>query len=158
MVSAKVATSAEQPINRVAQMSGYAGAEGDLVGIDPATGDMVLADADSATAIPAVGVALNFVKNPADWASYPEPVQATADEHYSRLGEHKITAADHGVVVENVDEDWGFTPGGRVYLAAGGGFTQTAPATAGDLQQVVGVAIDAGEAVYLSVNHDYATA
>jgi hypothetical protein len=136
-------------------MSGYAGAEGDLVGIDPATGDMVLADAAVGTAIPAVGVALNFVRDPADWASYPEPVQATADEQYSRLGEHKVTAADHGIIVENVDEDWGFTPGGKVYLGEGGGYTQTAPSDTGDLVQVVGVAVDDGEAVYVRVDFDH---
>jgi hypothetical protein len=155
MATVKVATSAEQPINRVAQMSGYAGSEGDLVGIDPTTGDMVLADAAVGTAIPAVGVALNFVRNPADWASYPEPVQAVADEQYSRLGVHKIAAADHGIIVENVDEDWNFTPGGVVYLAEGGGYTQTPPSTTGDLIQVVGVGVDDGEAVYVRVNFDH---
>jgi hypothetical protein len=157
MVTAKVATSAEQPINRISQLSGYAGAEGDLVGIDPATNKMVLADAASGTAIPAVGVALNFVRDPSDWASYPEPVQAVADEQYSRLDVHKITAADHGVIVENLDEDWGFTPGEPVYLAVGGGFTQTAPSSAGELVQRVAVAVDEGEAVYMKVNPEYTT-
>jgi hypothetical protein len=155
-VKVRLATSAEQPINRDAGVAGYACEEGDLVGLDSSTGKVVAADADSGVAQPALGVAAGPIKDPSTWASYPEPVQAVADEHYDRVDEHRVTFVSSGVVVENIgDTDWTFTPGGIVYLAAGGGFTQTPPATAGDLVQVLGYATDDGEGVFLDVQFDY---
>jgi hypothetical protein len=152
----RLATSAEQPINRIGALSGYAGDEGDVVGLDPTTGNMILADADNAAPIPAIGVAATFVRDPSDWSTYPEPVQAQADEYYSRLGEHRMTAVREGVIVENIgDTALNFTPGEPVYLASGGGMTQTKPSTTDDLIQCLGVAIDDGEAVYVSVDADY---
>ena len=38
---------------------------------------------------------------------------------------------------------WGLTPGGYVYIANGGGLTQTIPSTSGDQVQIVGLALTA---------------
>ena len=64
----------------------------------------------------------------------------------------------YGVILENADEDWGFTPGQPVYLAPGGGYTQTKPSAAGDIIQVVGEATDDGEAIFLDVQTGYEVA
>jgi hypothetical protein len=158
-VKVRIATGAEMPINRDAGLAGYAGEEGDLVGLDPSTGEVVLADADSLVTIPARGVLATPAKDPSEWASYPEPVQAVADEKYTRVGEHRVTFVSEGAIVENIgDTAFNFTPGGTVYLAPGGGYTQTKPTDVGDLVQVVGYATDDGEGVYVRVDFDHTVA
>jgi hypothetical protein len=155
MVKARIATSAEQPVNRHAAVIGAEVEEGDLLGIDSATGKLVKADADSATAIPAVGVALGPSTDLS--AITQDEIALVVEANRTLVDQHRLTAIGYGVEIENGDDDWDFTPGERVYLGAGGGYTQTAPATTGDLQQVVGVALTA-ERIMLAVSHDYTVA
>ena len=153
MATPRIATSAEQPINRHAGTASYQGQEAELVGLD-ANGDVVKADADSGVAQPAHGVLFSPVDDGANYVA--EIVQNVVDANRTTPGD-RVTFVRYGVEIENADEDWNFTPGDRVYLAAGGGFTQTMPSTAGDLQQVVGFALTA-ERIMLDVSTDYSTA
>lgn len=156
MVNIGFATGAEQPINRDADWPAATFDEGDLVGYD-ANGDLVKADADSATAIKAVGVAMAPVDDENNYTT--ETVQqAVHTEKVTLQNGERVSFAKFGVILENADEDWNFTPGEPVYLAAGGGFTGTAPSTTGDVVQVVGEATDDGNAVWLDVAIDYTTA
>jgi hypothetical protein len=152
MVHARIATGAEQPINRDGAVSQYAGEEGDLVGMDE-NGDLILADADSAEAVNAVGVLAAPVTDPADYPN--EELRVIIEANRELVGENRIGAVKYGIILENADEDWGFDPGEPVYLGAGGGYTQTKPATSGDLVQVVGLATDDGEAVFVDVESGY---
>ena len=152
MVHARIATGAEQPINRDAAVSAVAGEEGDLVGRD-GNGHWVLADADSGTAVKASGVLAAPVD---DLSNYPnEELRIVVEANRELVGENRIAVVKYGVILENADEDWGFTAGEPVYLAPGGGFTQTKPSAAGDLVQVVGEATGDGEAIWLDVESGY---
>lgn len=155
MVHARIATGAEQPINRDGAVSQYAGEEADLVGMD-ANGDWVKADADSGTAVNAVGVLAAPVTDPSNYPN--EELRIVVEANRELVGENRIAAIKYGIIIENADEDWGFTPGQPVYLAPGGGFTQTVPSGTGDLVQVVGIATDDGEAVFLDVETGYEVA
>lgn len=152
MVHVRIATGAEQPINRDGAVSQYAGEEGDLVGMDE-NGDWQMADADSGVAVNAIGVLAAPVTDPADFPN--EELRVVVESERELVGENRIAVVKYGVILENADEDWGFTPGQPVYLAPGGGFTQTEPSEAGDLVQVVGVATDDGEAMFLDVETNY---
>lgn len=152
MTNVNIATSAEQPINRYGAVSQYAGSEGELVGQD-SNGDWVKADADAATAVQAVGILYAPVTDPADYPT--EVVRQQVESNRELVGENRISAGSYGVVVENSDEDWGFTPGEPVYLAPGGGYTQTKPTGVGDIVQVVGRAAYDGEAVFLSIEDSH---
>lgn len=154
MSDPRIATSAEQPINRHAGLADYEGEEGDLVGLD-ADGNVVKADADGAAPVPALGVLLSPVDHPDNYVV--DIVQSTIEANRTVSGRDRVTFVRNGIEVENADEDWGFTPGERVYLDVGGDFTQTAPSTAGDLVQVVGVALTP-ERIFLDVQPDYETA
>lgn len=154
MVHARIATGAEQPINRDGAVSQYAGEEAELVGMDT-SGDLVQADAASGTAINAVGVLAAPVTDPTNFNH--EELRVIVEANRELVGESRIGVVKYGVIIENADEDWGFTPGEPVYLATGGGYTQTEPSTTGDVQQVVGVATDDGEAVFVDVASDYDT-
>lgn len=152
MVHVRIATGAEQPINRDGAVSQYAGEEGDLVGMN-SDGDLVVADADSGVAVPAVGVLAAPVTDPSNFPN--EELRLIVESERELVGENRIAVANHGIILENADEDWGFTPGQPVFLAPGGGYTQTEPSTAGDVRQVVGIATDDGEAVFLNINYDH---
>mgnify|MGYP000324330108 CR=1 FL=1 len=152
MVHARIATGAEQPINRDGAVSQYAGEEGDLVGMD-ANGDWVLADADSGTAVNAAGVLAAPVTDPADFSH--EELRVIIESERELIGESRIGVVKYGVIIENADEDWGFDPGQPVYLDVGGGYTQAEPSAAGDVVQVVGLATDDGEAVFVDVESGY---
>jgi len=152
MVHARIATGAEQPINRDGAVSQYAGEEAELVGMD-GNGDLVQADADSGTAVNAVGILAAPVTDPSAFSH--EELRIVVEANRELIGENRIAVVKYGVIVENADEDWGFTPGQPVYLAEGGGYTQTAPSDTGDLVQVVGVATDDGEAVFIDVESGY---
>jgi hypothetical protein len=154
MVHARIATGAEQPINRDGAVSQYAGEEGDLVGMD-ASGDWVLADAASGVAVNAVGVLAAPVTDPANFTH--EELRVIVEANRELVGESRIGVVKYGVIVENADEDWGFTPGQPVYLDLGGGYTQTQPSAAGEVVQVVGLATDDGEAVFVDVDLGYTT-
>jgi hypothetical protein len=158
MVHARIATGAEQPINRDGGLAQAVVQEGDLVGLD-ANGDVVKADADSATAISAVGISAAPTDDLANYSGSPDTVRSIIESERVLIGRDRVAFINHGVIVENADEDWDFTPGEPVLLAAGGGYTQDEPAGAsGDLRQVVGVAIEDGNALFLNVNYDYVVA
>lgn len=150
MATPKIATGAEQPINRHAGSASYEAAEAELIGLD-ANGDLVMADADSAVAVPAIGVSFGPVDNAANYTA--EIVKSVVDAHRTQPGD-RLSFIDYGIEIENEDGDWTFTPGERVYLAEGGGYTQTAPTDIGDIVQVVGVALTA-ERIMLRISHDY---
>ncbi|WP_218827808.1 hypothetical protein [Halorubrum halodurans] len=133
-------------------MSQLAGEEGDLVGMNP-DGDWVAADADSGVAQKASGVLAAPVTDPADFPN--EELRIIVESERELVGDTRIAVVKYGVILENADEDWGFTPGEPVYLGPGGGFTQTKPSAVGDLVQVVGEATDDGEAVFLDVETGY---
>jgi hypothetical protein len=140
MVTARIATSAEQPINSHAALAGEPFSEGDLVGINSA-GKLVKADADSASTVMAIGVALAPATQLSDYTE--EAVKLVVEANRALVDRDRITAVKYGIEVENGDDDWNFTPGEPVYLAPGGGYTQTAPSTTGDLIQIVGEALTA---------------
>lgn len=155
MVNVKIATSAEQPINRDGAVSTVTGDEGDLVGLD-GSGELVAADAATGTAIPAIGLLAASVDDLSNYSGDPQIVQSLIESNRELVNEGKVPYVRYGVEVVNKDEDWGFTPGEAVYLAEGGGFTQTKPADAGDLVQVLGVAVEP-EVIHLEINPDYTT-
>ncbi|MFC7191859.1 hypothetical protein ACFQL7_20890 [Halocatena marina] len=155
MVNARIATSAEQPINRDGAVSQYAGEEAELVGMN-ASGELVMADAASGTAVNAVGILAAPVTDPADYSQVPE-VQDIVISKREIIGENRIAFAKYGALIVNSDEDWGFTPGQPVYLGLGGGFTQTKPSAAGEIVQVVGMATGDGEEIFLDVESGYST-
>jgi hypothetical protein len=138
MVSARIATGAEQPINRHAAVAAETFSEGDLVGFDNA-GKLVKADADTASLVMAVGVAFAPVDDLANYSE--ESVKLIIENSRALIDRERISYIVYGVEVENGDDDWDFTPGAPVYLAPGGGYTQTVPTDTGDLIQMVGVAL-----------------
>jgi hypothetical protein len=158
MVNARIATGAGQPINRTGQTADYAGDEAELVGLvnDGGETKLVKADADTGTAQPAVGVLFGPVD---DLSTYSDELDGLARRMSKtervNLGE-RVTFTRYGILVENTDEDWGFTENDPVYLDVGGGYTQTEPSSTGDVQQVVGVAVEP-EVVFLEVDADYDT-
>ena len=152
MTHVRIATGAEQPINRDGAVSAVAGEEGDLVGMD-SNGDWVAADADSGVAQKASGILAAPVTDPSNYTH--EELRVIIEANRELIGENRISIVKYGVILENADEDWGFTPGEPVYLAPGGGFTQTVPSASGDLVQIVGEATDDGEALFLDVETGY---
>lgn len=156
MVNARIATGAEQPINRDAGLAGEVGTEGDLVGMD-SNGKIVLADAATGTAINAVGVLAAPVDDLSNYSGSIDLVQSVVEAERVLVDRDRVACISYGVIIENSDEDWGFTPGQPVYLGEGGGYTQSKPADTGDLVQVVGVATEDGETVFVNVDYDYTT-
>jgi len=158
MTDPYIATSAEQPINSDGAVSTIAANEGDLVGLD-GNGDLVAADAASGPAQPAVGLLASPVRDPSNFPAEGgdfEFARTVAQSQYNVINEEKVGYVRYGVELVNRDADWGFTPGEPVYLALGGGFTQTKPSSAGELVQPLGYAID-GESVMLEIDADYTT-
>lgn len=155
MVNPKIATSAEQPINVDGAVSTVTGDEGDLVGLD-GSGELVAADAATGTAIPAVGLLAASVDDLSNYSGDPQIVQSLIESNRELVNDDKVPYVRYGVEVVNKDQDWGFTPGEPVYLAEGGGFTQTKPADSGDLVQSLGVAVEA-EVIHLDIDPDYTT-
>lgn len=157
MVDARIATSAEQPINSDGAVSTIEAEEGDLVGLN-GDGDLVAADAATGTAVAAVGVLATPVDDP---SNYPggqfEYAANTAESNRAQINDTRVGYVRYGAEIVNEDEDWGFDQGDPVYLAEGGGFTQTAPSDTGDLEQYVGYALPDGESVFLEIDGDYTT-
>lgn len=140
MTNVKIASTTERIENR--QASGvvqYEAEEGDLVGID-SNGDVVPADADSAATIKARGVILGPAKDPANYGQDFDETRLVVESEYDLVGEDRKAFFEYGVRVRNGDQDWDFTPGADIYLAVGGGFTETAPSGTGELVQKVGYA------------------
>ena len=141
-----IATGAEQPINRHAGGAVEVVDEGQLVGLNGNNGsaEVVSADADNSSPQPALGVSLAPVKETK--AGYPDFVNnQIISERMAVVGEDdRVTFVQYGIVLEDEERVGGdeLTIGEPVYLAKGGGFTQTKPATSGDLVQVVGYAIE----------------
>jgi len=158
MVDARIATSAEQPINSDGAVSTVTGSEGDLVGLD-ANGELVGADADDTVQVPAAGVLATPVDDPSTYPSGQfEYAAKTAEANRAAINDGKVGFVRYGVEIVNEDADWGFTPGEPVYLAVGGGWTQTKPTgTAGNLIQCLGIAGPDGESVFLDIESDYET-
>jgi len=159
MVNVTIATSAEQPMNSDGAVSTVAAEEGDLVGLD-ANGAIVAADAATGVAIAAVGVLATPVDDPADYPAAGgqfEGARQQALANRATINDERVGFIRYGAEIRNVDEDWGFGPGEPVYLAEGGGYTQTEPANAGDLVQYVGTAMEDGETVFLEIDGDYTT-
>jgi hypothetical protein len=156
MVDVRIATSAEQPVNTDGAVSTVAAGEGATVGLD-GNGELAQADAASGSAVPAVGVLATPVDDP---SNYPgdqfEYAAKVAESQRNLVNEDRAGYVRYGVELVNEDADWGFTPGEPVYLAEGGGFTQTEPSNTGDLVQVLGYAVEA-EVVMLEIDADYTT-
>lgn len=167
MANWNIATGEDQPLNRVAADNvQFEADQGQLVGIDYSGTEpqVVPADAAAATAIHAVGAFFHEgVVDTSGWDASPlaELEKQLADENLKQLGD-RVTFVRYGIEMTNDDDDTTFDPGEPVYLAAGGGYTQTAPAGTGDVVQVVGFALtpdDEGrDRIYLDVNADYTTA
>jgi len=155
------------PLNRDGETITVKASEGDLVGLTENNGEpeLVAADADSAVQQPAMGVVMEEVQDPAnitvsgfetDYIEQRQLRREVREGDYTLVGDEATYIFD-GVIVKNVDEDMDMTPNDPVYLDVGGGFTQVKPSGAGEIQQYVGVAVDAN-ALLLDVDHEYATA
>lgn len=155
------------PLNRDGETITVQAGEGDLVGLTE-NGDgeteMVEADADSGVQQPAIGVLLEEVQDPSNinvsgfQDAYIEQRQLRREmreEDYTLVGDEG-TYVMNGVYLEDVDETVDFTPNEPVYLAVGGGVTQTKPSGSGELVQYLGVAVDA-TSFHLDVDHEYDT-
>lgn len=131
--------------NRVAGAAVEEADQGDLVTVN-AAGEIVAADAANGLQGQAVGALLNPVRDPTH-ARYGdmEYVKNQLMENQNVLvGEDdRVAAIKYGVLLEDEDAAGSLTPGEPVYLAEGGGVTQTAPATTGSVVQIVGYAQDA---------------
>lgn len=143
----------------------FNGTEGDLIGltenVDGET-EVVHADADSAVAQPSMGVLLEDVRDRSYWTAelhdngtMGRQLDAAYDINRTQPGD-EVTYVRYGIYLENVDDDTDFTPNEPVYLAVGGGVTQTAPSGSGEIVQVLGVAVDA-ETFMLDVDKTYET-
>lgn len=156
------------PLNRDGETITIKAEEGDLVGLtqnaDNET-EIVGADADSASPQPAMGVLLETVQDPTDLnvsgfeTAYIEQRQLRREmreEDYTLVGD-EATYVFGGVYLEDVDGDLNLTPQEPVYLDVGGGITQTAPSTTGDVIQYLGVAVNP-TTFLLDVDHEYETA
>lgn len=153
----KIATSAEQPINRHAGEAVEVGDQGDFVGlVDDGSGNAEVraADADAAVAQHALGILMAPVHETD--AAYPDFVNnMIITERMAVVGEDaRVTFVNYGIVVEDNERVANLTIGEPVYLGKGGGVTQTKPATSGDIVQVVGYAIEP-HAFVLDVDVDY---
>jgi len=155
------------PMNRDGETIQVKAEEGDLVGLNEngeGEPELVAADAATGSAQPAMGVLMEEIQDPTDVSvsgfrdDYIEQRQLrrqVREDDYTLVGDEG-TYVFHGIMLSNVDEDMDLTPNEPIYLAEGGGFTQTAPSDTGDLVQVLGVAVDANE-VLLDVDFDYET-
>lgn len=163
----KFAKYKDTPLNRDGETSEatFTGTEGDVIGLTQnADGEteVVSADADSATAQAAIGVLLENVRDRSYWSAnlhdngtMGRQLDAAYDTERTQPGD-EVTYVTHGIYCEDVDGDVAFTPNEPVYLDAGGGVTQTAPSTTGDLVQILGVAVNA-TTFLLDVEWDYET-
>ncbi|UBF22704.1 putative lambda gpD-like head decoration protein [Halorubrum tailed virus 27] len=149
MADIKIATGAEQPINRHSAVAAEEFEQGDLVGFN-GSGEFVKADASNGIA--AVGMAMAPVRDLANYSAGPEKL--AVEENYALVGRDRVTAIRFGIEAEDNDAELGVTGGDRVYLGDAGAVTTTAPSTAGDIVQVVGVGI-APERFSLDVSADH---
>lgn len=167
MTDFNIATGASQPINRTGiennQVTG-SDVQALPVGIDNSGTDpqLVAADADSAEAVQAVGVLLpEEVIDPATipTGDHFQDLEEQLVNEYRTLQGDRVTVVFTGVELVNDDDDTSFTPGEPVYLAIGGGFTQTKPSASGEVVQRLGVAAtpngEGYDRIILDVDFDY---
>ena len=140
MAYPKIATGAEQPINRHGAVAGEEMTEGDLVGID-AAGHMVQAHAadDGDGPIMALGVCMTPATELNNYSDNATRLVVEAER--ALVGRDRVSAVSNGVEVENGERDWEFVPGQPVYMDYDGSYTQDAPESAGSLVQIVGSAL-----------------
>jgi len=167
MTNFKFAKFKDTPLNRDGETSepSFTGTEGDLIGlmenVDGET-EVVHADADSASPQPAMGVLLEDVRDRSYWTAQLHDngtMGRQLDASYKKnrtLPGDEVTYVSYGIYVEDVDDSMDFNVNEPVYLDVGGGVTQTAPSTTGDLQQVLGVAVGP-QTFLLDVDFDYST-
>lgn len=144
-----IATGEEQPINRTGvdnvQLSGKN--QGVPMAIDNSGAEpaLVAADADSAVALHTVGVLFPREVLPADLSNVTDHPWADVEKQIyleeRTLTGDRVTVIRYGIEMVDDSGEVTFTPGEPVYLAPGGGFTQTKPSAVGDVVQVVGVAM-----------------
>ncbi len=152
MAYPKIATGAEQPINRHGAVAGEEMSEGDLVGID-SDGHMVQATATNG--VMALGVCLT----PATELTGDEnvPTSLVIESERALVARDRVSCVTNGVEVENGHQDWEFTPGLPVYLGESGEYTQSVPSSAGALIQTIGTALTE-ERIRLDVRASHETA
>jgi len=155
MVDFNIATGEEQPLNRTGfdniQLTGKE--QGVPVGIDNSGTEPKLVRADAASdaneagtgPINAVGVLFPREILPAGqyggvnthpWGDVEAQIY---EETRTKVGD-RATAIRSGIEMVNDDDDTNWNAGEPVYLAPGGGFTQTKPTGSGEAVQVLGMA------------------
>lgn len=148
MTDFNIATGEEQPLNRTGvdnvQITGKN--QGVPVGIDTSGVDPQLVAADAGTGVAAVGVLFPREVIPSNVEGYvtEHPWENVEEQIYKEnrtLSGDRATVVRYGIEMVNDDNDTSWTPGETVYLAAGGGFTNTPPSGDGDLVQEVGVVL-----------------
>jgi hypothetical protein len=155
MVDFNIATGEEQPLNRtgVSNVQLQGEHQGVPVGIDNSGTNPQLVKADAASdangagtgPVQAVGVLFPREVLPAGQYggvnTHPwDDVEAQIyEENRTKVGD-RATVIRNGIEMVNDDEDTSFTPGEPVYLAVGGGFTQTKPTGSGEAVQKLGLA------------------
>jgi hypothetical protein len=181
MTDFNIATGEEQPLNRTGvsnvQLEGKN--QGVPVGIDNTGPEPKLVAADAAAdangdgsgPITAVGVLFPREVLPAgqyggvNQHPWDDVEGQIYEENRSKIGD-RATVVRNSIEMVNDDEDTAFTPGEPVYLAPGGGFTQTEPTGSGEAVQVLGVAmtqveneldpaVGAQDRLFLEVDADY---
>jgi len=140
MVNYDIASNTEYIENR--QASGtiqYECEEADPVTID-SNGNVVMADAADGVAGKARGVVVGPAVDKGGYGSDFAETALVVEANYDLVGEARKAFFEYGVRVRNRDQDWNFTPGADIYLAEGGGYTETAPSSSGSVIQKVGYA------------------
>ena len=175
MADWNIATGASQPINRTGfenvQLTG-SDIQSTPVGIVDSDGDgeyeLIAADADSAATnqTHAVGVLLQeevFDPETLPTGQHFQDLEEQLVHEFKTLKGDRATLVFDGVELVNDADDTDWTPGEPVYLAPGGGFTQTKPSATGDIVQVVGVALtpnfggDGKDRMLLDIERTYNT-
>jgi hypothetical protein len=169
MVDVNFSKVKDAPLNRDGETSesSFTGMEGDTIGFSTdVDGNPILvhADADNASPQPAMGVLMEDVRARSDWnVTMPNDHSGTwtrrLDERYEeRMTQpgDEVTYFTHGIYLTDDDGGRGWAVNEPIYLAVGGGFTQTKPSSTGDIVQVLGVAVDENTFL-LDVDFDYTT-
>jgi hypothetical protein len=163
----KFAKVKDTPLNRDGETSEetFTGTEGDLIGLTTDVDDntiVVGADGDNAAPQSAIGVLLENVRDRSYWTAQlhnngtmGRALDEAYDKNRTQPGD-EVTYVSYGIYCEDVDDDVSFTAGEPVYLGVGGGVTQSPRGNAGDLQQVLGVAVNQ-TTFMLDVDFDYST-
>lgn len=140
MTQVSVASNTEYIENRQASgVVAFECEEADLVrvGMD---GDLYPADAAEGESGKARGIVLGPAVDKANYGSDFQDTALMVESEYDLVGEDRKAYFEFGVRVRNRHQDWDFTPGADIYLAEGGGYTETAPSTSGSVIQKIGYA------------------